>query len=114
MQSGHELETYTPDEWTEDLSIVEGSRKNRKRVVRDLEKSCNLEISAIVGEVKAGRLSPYHVSKKYVDSMRGRLAPLTMQSRRTILAVMWETVLPQTNFSRRAFDRLVPMGATYN
>src|SRR5437660_4124749 len=107
------LDTITIADWLRDSSITEASRKNRARMIHSLEKANGATVEKIVEAVKAGEASPYAASRKFVDAIRPTLAPMTVRGQRSMLPVFWESVLGEARFSRRTFDRLVPMGASW-
>ncbi len=71
----------------------------------------NLDL--LISKVRDGELSAYRVSRALVDGILKTHAVLTVYSYRSMLPGLWESVLGEGNFSRKAFDRLVPHPATY-
>jgi len=102
-------DTVGVSEWLSDGSITEGSRINRKRMVERLEQVNHAKIDQLLDDIVSDKLSVYSVSKRFVDSIRPNLATTTVYGQRSMLPGLWESVLGESNFSRRTFDRLVPI-----
>src|SRR6266705_6827143 len=96
-------------DWLNDGSLVEGSRRNRRRTVAALEKSNGKTIEQIMSDVRNDRANVYTVSKRFIEAIRPTIAPRTLYLHRSMLPSLWESTIGENNFSRRTFDRLVPI-----
>ena len=107
-------DSLSVSEWLSDSSITEATRDNRKRMVQKLERTNHAKIEQILDDIQADKLTVYSVCKRFIDSIRPNLATTTVYGQRSMLPDLWESVLGESNFSRRIFDRLVPIGNVYN
>src|SRR5206468_6290848 len=67
----------------------------------------------LLENVRNETVTLYSASKRLVDSMIKTHAIGTVYNHRSFLPGFWESVLGEPNFSRRTFDRLVPIGKVY-
>jgi integrase len=105
--------TITIDEWLHDNSLRQGSLLNRRTVVRLIEKTNHSRFDQIVSNIESGARNPYSTSRAFLDVIRETHSPYVVYLYRSMLPGMWESILGESNFSRRVFDRLVPAGSAY-
>jgi len=106
--------SISPNEWANDSSLVKGSIRNRKRVLRYLERSNHATISQLLDDIVTERVNVYSVCKKFIDDLRkNNRAPMTIYVFRSQLPGLFQSTLGEEHFSRIVFDRLVPNGPVY-
>jgi len=88
-------------------------RVTRRTLVRTIELSQQCQHFPNISRIKTDKLSVYVVSKRFIDSIRPNHA-LQRLSAPVHASRTLGTVLGEQNFSRRTFDRLVPIGSVYN
>ncbi|HVH15722.1 MAG TPA: site-specific integrase [Candidatus Angelobacter sp.] len=106
-------DTISLADWLKDSSLEAKSLWNRRAVVRLFEKTNRRKLSDILLDIKAGKTSPYATSKVFMDGIRKDYAPYTVYTYRSLLPGMFESILGESAFSKRKFDRLVPNGSCY-
>src|SRR5437016_7826121 len=106
--------SISPSEWANDSSLVKGSIRNRKRVIRYLERSNHATISKLLDDIVNERINVYSVCKKFIDDLRNKnRSPMTIYVFRSQLPGLFQSTLGEEHFSRIVFDRLVPNGPVY-
>ena len=106
--------SISPSEWANDSSLVKGSIRNRKRVIRYLERSNRSTISQLLDDIVSERVNVYSVCKRFIDDLRkNNRAPMTIYVFRSQLPGLFQSTLGEEHFSRIVFDRLVPNGPVY-
>jgi len=107
-------DTITAKEWLADSSITSGSRKNRRMMIQILVSSNGCEtVEQLLDRIRNDSVTLYSVSKRLVDTMLKTHSIGTVYAYRSMLPGLWESILGENNFSRKAFDRLAPCGTVY-
>src|SRR2546428_13018268 len=107
--------TISLNEWLNDSSLSEGSRINRKGMVANVERITKRSMERTVSDIQAGRIATYNVAKQFLDTMRSEdYSPQTIFLQRSLLFGMFQSVVGEERCRRTIYNRLVPIGATYN
>ena len=106
-------DTISLSMWLEHSSISPATRRNRRYVVAELEKTNEQSIEAIFESIKSDKVTVYSIVQRYLDYMRKSHTPYTTYVHRSIAIAMFESTLGEENARRRTFDRLCPGGAVY-
>jgi len=106
-------DTISLSMWLEHSSISPATRRNRRYVVAELEKTNEQSIEAIFESIKSDKVTVYSIVQRYLDYMRKSHAPFTTYVHRWIIIAMFQSTLGEENARKRTFDRLCPGGAVY-
>src|SRR5438309_441689 len=107
------IDTITVSDWLHDSSIKPKSLWNRRAVVRIFEKANQRSMDQIIADIASDKVSVYHACKQFMDFLRKNYASYTCYTYRSILPGLFESVLDESRFSKRKFDRIVPSGGFY-
>jgi len=67
----------------------------------------------MLADIQADKVSVYSACKTFMDYLRKDYASYTCYTYRSVLPGLFESVLGESRFSKRTFDRIVPSGSFY-
>src|SRR2546427_4150318 len=112
----------TPKEGVEDSSVGLTTRKRRKLVLGLYAKANGRQTAEeVVADLIADQKTVTGTSRAFMNFLREAkhpiskepLKPSTIALYRSMLPEFFESVLGENNFSRKTFDRIVPVGDSY-
>jgi hypothetical protein len=107
------VDTLTLADWLSDSSVKKNSLWTRRAVIRIFEKANQQNMNQIIADIGAEKLSVYLTCKRFMDYLRKNYSSYTCYTYRSLLPGLFESVLEESKFSKRKFDRIVPSGGFY-
>src|SRR6266705_4086962 len=101
------IDTITLSDWLHDSSIKPKSLWNRRAFVRIFEKANRCDMKQMLEDFQAEKVSVYFACKEFMDYLRKHYASYTCYTYRSVLPGLFESVLGESRFSKRTFDRIV-------